>query len=68
MDERRQTAPANGDSFDKRQGSYAPNSRTTLWQSAATVLRYLSTMETAQQQQDAAAGKLVAGAVERNHV
>lgn len=47
-----------------------PHYHGPLGESAATVLRYRSTMETAQQQQqqDTAAGKLVAGAVEHNHV
>ena len=45
-----------------------PNYHGPARESVATVLRYLATMETAHWQEDANAAKLVAGAVENDHV
>ena len=45
-----------------------PNYHGPARESAATVLRYLVTMDTVHWEQNAAAAKLVAGAVENDHV
>ena len=45
-----------------------PNYHGPARESAATVLRYLAMMDTAHWEQNAAAAKLVAGAVENDHV